>query len=197
MPPYAFTARFIGSYPDGWLFVAFGHAVSYAVLNLSTRVKVKVANSLVWSAFPLGKPMVLRAATLSGSPANKAACVVGAICTTVHPTYLCHTFLAFSRLGASFFSDVTDVDVEDVIYAGQPFFCLARSGDVIVCTPEFNEASHPNYSLQVPQRHDEDVRVKGGEIMMVARYASILSGLTSSFAMFCMSPYDCSSIHYS
>jgi hypothetical protein len=96
--------------------------------------------------------------------------------------------LAFSRLGASFFSDVTDVDVEDVIYAGQPFFCLARSGDVIV---------HKQFSFFLPQRHDEDVRVKGGEIMMVARYASILSGLTSSFAMFCMSPYDCSSIHYS
>jgi hypothetical protein len=65
---------------------------------------------------PLGEEMVLRAATLSASPAGTHRCLVGVICTTFERNFICRTFLSFARLGGSVFSCATEVEAEDIIF---------------------------------------------------------------------------------
>jgi hypothetical protein len=117
---------------------------------------------------PLGEEMVLRSATLSVSPADTHRCLVGAICTTFEPNFICRTFLSFTRLGGLVFSCATEVEAEDIIFYEDSFYCITKIEDLVVCTPDFSVIS-PGTRMTLDRRyyhflplHHEGVGVSKG-----------------------------------
>jgi hypothetical protein len=140
---------------------------------------------------------VLRAATLSASPADTHWCLVGAICTMFETNFICRTFLCFARLGGSVFSCPTEVEV-DIIFYEDSSYCITKIEDLVVCTPDFSVISpgtrmtlDRRYFHFLPLHHEGGWCVKGrylvesrGELLMVVRYSHMLSDETSSFGVF-------------
>jgi hypothetical protein len=167
LPPDAYTVRYIGSYEGGWFVVSFGQTSVYALLNLRSGTRIDLPSTIL-AAGTMGQPMVLRAASLSGSPDDAASCVAAGICSTFEPNFLCRTFLGFSRIGGSTFTCVSEIDVEDVIFYDKSFYSITRIGDIVVFTPDFSANSTPNsinmvssYMRFLPVHHGGDVCVKG------------------------------------
>jgi hypothetical protein len=201
LPPLSYTIRYIGSTEGGWFVVAYGQTTGYALLNLNSSMKIDLPSTILAAPMRTAHAMVLRAATLSCSPADAESCIVGAICTTLEPHFLYRTFLAFARIGGSVFTCASEIDAEDVAYFKGSFYSVTRLEDLVICTPEFNKSAPPNsfnierkYLHFLPIHHGGELCVKGrylvesrGELLMVVRYSSMLCDQTSSFALFRMS----------
>ncbi|RLN27809.1 F-box/kelch-repeat protein [Panicum miliaceum] len=205
VPHFTGGARFFGAYPGGWLFLAYGKSYNHGLINLRTHESIRLPDDAI--TFTCGglasqHRMLILAATLSAPPVPLEGCVAAAIVTDVTPQYFSgKPHITFWRMGSRLASPSSRLDAddaEDVIYHNGAFYFVTRRGDLLVCTPEFqNEA--PMEQLRV--RSEYQIATTVGLMDAGARYLVECRGelllvlrdqphqeVTSSFRVFRMTP---------
>ncbi|XP_004967111.1 uncharacterized protein LOC101775814 [Setaria italica] len=134
VPHYTEGARFFGAYPGGWLFLAYGQSCGHGLINLRTHESLYLPDDIIIGAgdgLAWQHPMFIRTATLlprrprsrDASPPPSSRYLASASCTF-------------------------ELDAEDVTYHNGAFHFLTRLGNLLLCTPEFQNES-PLGRLQV------------------------------------------------
>ncbi|CAL4925402.1 unnamed protein product [Urochloa decumbens] len=204
-------ARFFGSYPGGWIFIARGQSSGHILLNAHSHDRVELPDTTLPTAILPGPGavliqhrstsrdlgVILLAATLSSSPVPRANCVAAAIVALVTPGF--PRRIVIWRIGSQRISCCYDakVDLEDVVFYNGQFHFITSGGHLLLVEPVFEEDGPLEQLQGVIQYHRfrgarfEYSHIKGrylavsrGELLMVVRLSLADQKLTSTFRVF-------------
>ncbi|CAN6318187.1 unnamed protein product [Urochloa humidicola] len=194
-------ARFFGSYPGGWLFVACGQTSGHTIFNLHNHHREKLPDAILSTELlpgpgavviqrpsaPTDVGVIMLAATLSCSPVPRQDCVAAAIIALLIPPDFPKR-IAMWRMGSQQIScwfpqsDVdpqSDVgrrfDVEDLMFYNGRFHFLTSEGNLILCEPLFQKDA-PLEQLQGAIEARQFVPVIFGRGHVKARYLVVSRG---------------------
>uniref|UniRef100_A0A0E0EUT4 DUF295 domain-containing protein n=1 Tax=Oryza meridionalis TaxID=40149 RepID=A0A0E0EUT4_9ORYZ len=207
VPEYARGARYFGTYPGGWLFLALKNRTEvseYALVSLRTEQLIPVPDSFYFISDPASsRNVVITAATLSATPQDPEGCYGAAICSR-YPFPVGDFVSALWLVGVSStaIGTQTSVKLEDVIWFEGAFHFLTLTEKILVFrVPEFYRDNDGNAKRAPAERilhFDAGGRDYGnnkvlrylvesrGKLLMVCRIIPVLPlmRMTTDFRVF-------------
>lgn len=135
LPNQLHHARLFGSHPGGWLFANENRSNTHFMYNPITSMIIRLPSAMAWHGGPPGR-IIMPATTLSDyEPSLDGSCICAAIASPMDPPFFTiETFLVFWRLGGLLATCKIVDDLVDVIFCQDSFHCLARCGNLWVCS---------------------------------------------------------------
>ncbi|KAL6643561.1 hypothetical protein ACP70R_018327 [Stipagrostis hirtigluma subsp. patula] len=192
LPFQTIGARFFGSYPGGWLFVAFAQNHWHSLLNLYSEDVVMLPDSMFLMGCKVYEPIVIRAATLSGPPENGTATFCAAIVSVKkHGVFGEECIAAIWRIGQHQATGFEEINARDLIMFNGSFYFLNYDGDLVACKVRDDGVQFTvtqNWFHVIPVYIEEGVEIMSmylvesrGELLLVVRLKNQQSNVTSSF----------------